>query len=45
MAHLDGLPYLEAARFAIKIAAHKISRVGPIPTLIDRKTLYPSIYN
>lgn len=45
MAHLDGLPHLEAARFAIKIAARKIGTVGPISTLIDRKTLYPSIYN
>jgi fructokinase len=45
MAHLDGLPHLEATRFAIKVAAHKISTVGPISTMIERKTLYPTIYN
>jgi sugar/nucleoside kinase (ribokinase family) len=45
MAHLDGLPHLEAIRFAIKIAAHKISTVGPISTRIERKTLYPTLYN
>ena len=44
MAHLDGLPHLEAAHFATQIAARKIGAVGPISTVIDRKTLYPTIY-
>lgn len=37
IAYLDGLPYLEAAHFAIKVAAYKIGTVGPISTMIDRK--------
>lgn len=37
IAYLDGLPYLEAAHFAIRIAAYKIGTVGPISTMIDRK--------
>jgi aminoimidazole riboside kinase len=40
MAHLDGLPHLEAVRFAIKIASYKLGVVGPILTPIDRKSLY-----
>ncbi len=45
MAHLDGLPHLEAAHFATQIAAHKIGTIGPISMVIDRKILYPTIYN
>ncbi len=37
MAYLDGLPYLEAAHFAIRVAAYKIGTVGPISTMIDRQ--------
>lgn len=45
MAHLDGLPPLEAAHFATQIAARKIGTVGPISTTIERKKLYPTLYN
>jgi hypothetical protein len=40
MAHLDGLPHLEAVRFAKKIAAHKHAVIGPMFASIDRKSLY-----